>query len=102
GLVEIDGTARIRRIAGRPAGPVAPGLRGLMFPGLHVLEPSIFAHMPAGGAFSITRATYPGVIEKGLGLFGYETAARWINIDPPPALHAADLELRRHPPEAIP
>ena len=97
GLVEIDATARIRRIVGLPAGPSIPGLRGLMFPGLHVLEPAIFGHMAAGSAFSITRITYPALIERGLALFGYETPARWINIDTPGAVAAADRELCDRP-----
>jgi NDP-sugar pyrophosphorylase family protein len=99
GLVEIDGGARVRRIVGLPPGADPTGLRGLMFPGLHVLEPTIFDHMPAGDVFSITRTTYPSVIAQGLPVFGYETAARWINIDTPDALAAADRELRRAPPE---
>ena len=102
GLVETDAAARIRRIVGLPTGPVVPGLRGLMFPGLHVLEPAIFAHMAAGSAFSITRTTYPTVIERGLALYGYESPARWINIDTPEALAAADRELRGHPFEPTP
>lgn len=96
GLVEIDDDARIRRIAGRPPGD-EPGLRGFMFPGLHVLEPSIFEHMPAGQAFGIARTTYPELIARGLPLFGYETRGRWINIDTPASVQAADRELRRSP-----
>jgi NDP-sugar pyrophosphorylase family protein len=98
GLVEIDAAARIRRIVGRPAGPPIAGLRGLMFPGMHVLEPAIFAHMDAG-TFSITRDTYPALLAKQLPLYGYETGARWINIDTPAALAAADQELRKRPVE---
>jgi NDP-sugar pyrophosphorylase family protein len=94
GLVEVDESDRVRRIVGRPEGVTSGELRGLMFPGLHVLEPAIFAHMDAGGAFSITRTTYPALIEKGLAVFGYETAARWINIDTPGAVEAADRDLR--------
>jgi mannose-1-phosphate guanylyltransferase len=97
GLVEIDDDARIRRIAGRPDGVAARPLRGFMFPGLHVLEPSIFQHMPVGGAFGIARTTYPELIARGLPLFGYETSARWINIDTPASVQAADQEIRRSP-----
>jgi len=97
GLVEIDRDARVRRIVGLPAGAETTGLRGFMFPGLHVLEPAIFAHMEPGGVFSITRVTYVALLARGIPIFGYETAARWINIDTPAALAAADRELRRAP-----
>lgn len=98
GLVEIDAGLRIRRISGLPEGVESAGLRGLMFPGLHVLEPTIFGHMEPGARFGIARRTYPALIEQGLPLFGYETTARWINIDTPAAVRAADQELRRTPP----
>ena len=97
GLVELDADARVRRIVGLPTGPQPTALRGFMFPGLHALDPAIFAHMEPGGVFSITRTTYPAVIAKGLPIFGYEATGRWINIDTPAALAAADRELRRVP-----
>jgi mannose-1-phosphate guanylyltransferase len=97
GLVEIDGDARIRRITGRPEGVSSAGLRGLMFPGTHVLEPAIFDHMAAGDAFGIARTTYPALIAAGVPMYGYETTARWIAIDTPAGLAAADAELRRRP-----
>jgi NDP-sugar pyrophosphorylase family protein len=97
GLVEIDDDARIRRITGRPEGPTIAGLRGLMFPGTHVLEPTIFDHMQAGEAFGIARTTYPALIAAGVPMYGYETTARWIAIDTPAGVAAADAELRRRP-----
>jgi NDP-sugar pyrophosphorylase family protein len=100
GLVELDESGRMRRIVGRPAGVESSGLRGFMFPGLHVLEPSIFAHMPAGSAYSITRTTYPELVAKDVPIYGHPTSARWINIDTPAAVEAADRELRRVPARA--
>jgi mannose-1-phosphate guanylyltransferase len=96
GLVEIDDEDRVRRIVGLPPG-AARGGRGFMFPGLHVLEPEVFRWMDAGGAFSITRVTYPRMIEAGLPVFGCVTQARWITIDTPEALAEADRELRAAP-----
>jgi NDP-sugar pyrophosphorylase family protein len=96
GLVELDDVDRVRRIVGLPASG-APGTRGFMFPGLHVLEPDIFRWMDAGGVFSITRVTYPRMIAAGLPVFGCVTQARWITIDTPEALAAADRELRDAP-----
>jgi NDP-sugar pyrophosphorylase family protein len=97
GVVEVDDADRVRRISGRPADAGPAALRRFMFPGLHVLEPAIFAHMPAGGAFGIVRATYPALIEQGLPVRGWVTDARWINIDDLASLRAADRELRRNP-----
>jgi NDP-sugar pyrophosphorylase family protein len=68
-----------------------------MFPGLHVLEPAIFGHMASGEPASITRTTYPALLAQGLSIAGYVTAARWINIDTPASLAAADRELRGSP-----
>jgi mannose-1-phosphate guanylyltransferase len=96
GLVELDDGDRVRRIVGLPA-TATPGTRALMFPGLHVLEPEVFRWMDAGGVFSITRVTYPRLIEAGLPVFGWETHARWITIDTPEALATADRVLRESP-----
>ena len=96
GLVELDDADRVRRIVGLPPS-AAPGGRGFMFPGLHVLEPEIFRWMDAGGVFSITRVTYPRMIAAGLPVFGCVTQARWITIDTPEALATADRMLRDAP-----
>jgi len=96
GLVELDADDRVRRITGQP--PAAPSpLRPFMFPGLHVFGPAIFGWMDAGAAFSVTRVTYPRLLEAGLPVQGFVTSARWVNIDTPEALARADAELRRQP-----
>jgi NDP-sugar pyrophosphorylase family protein len=97
GLVELDDTDRVRRISGRPSDGPAASLRGFMFPGLHVLEPSIFSWMDAGAPFGIASVTYPRLIAAGEAIYGFETSARWINIDTPDALDRADETLRNTP-----
>ena len=89
GLVEIDADDRVRRVVGLPPG-VAGTLRGFMFPGLHVLEPEVFKWMDAGGVYSITRVTYPRLIQADVPIYACVTSARWINIDTPQALTAAE------------
>ena len=96
GLVELDDRDRVCRIVGLPPG-AKPGTRAFMFPGLHILEPEVFRWMDAGAVFSVTRVTYPRMIEAGLPVFGWETHARWITIDTPAALAAADRLLRNDP-----
>jgi NDP-sugar pyrophosphorylase family protein len=97
GLVEIDADDRVRRIAGRPAGDVGANLRGFMFPGLHVLEPGIFAWMAAGVPFGIMRVTYPQLIAAGVPVYGWVTTGRWLTIDTPEALARADRTMRESP-----
>jgi NDP-sugar pyrophosphorylase family protein len=97
GLVELDASDRLRRVTGLPAGAIAEPLRPFMFPGLHVFDPRVFDWMDAGCAFSVTRVTYPRLLAAGQAVHGYVTRARWITIDTPDALRAADAEWRRAP-----
>jgi NDP-sugar pyrophosphorylase family protein len=97
GLVELDDADRVRRIAGRPDTPIAEPLRGFMFPGLHVMEPEMFRWMEAGQAFGVARVTYPRLLEAGRAISGFVTDARWINIDTPEALAAADRDFSAVP-----
>jgi mannose-1-phosphate guanylyltransferase len=97
GLIELDATDRVRRLVGLPQGTVSDPLRGFMFPGLHVFEPSIFGWMDADIPYSIVRVTYPKVLAAGLPVYGWVTKARWVTIDTPAALADADALLRRQP-----
>ena len=96
GLVELDGDDRVRRITGQPPGASGP-LRPFMFPGMQIFEPAIFDWMDAGVAFGVTRVTYPRLLKAGAPVQGFVTSARWVNIDTPGALAAAESELRRQP-----
>ena len=97
GAVEIDPDDRVRRIVGQPPSAPTAVLRPFMFPGLHVLEPTVFAHMGDATVFSITRDTYPRILAAGGAIYGFVTGARWINIDTPHALAEADGDLARTP-----
>ncbi len=97
GLVELDARDRVRRISGRPDVAIDEPLRGFMFPGLHVMEPEIFQWMDAGAAFGVARETYPRLLAAGRTIAGFVTEARWINIDTPDALAAADKSFRAVP-----
>ena len=68
-----------------------------MFPGLHVFEPDIFGWMEPDAAYSVIRTTYVKLLAAGMSVYGFLTPARWVNIDTPRALAAADLTLRTAP-----
>jgi NDP-sugar pyrophosphorylase family protein len=96
GTIELDADDRVRRIVGVPA--EVPGtLRPFMFPGLHVLEPAIFSWMEPDVAYSIMRVTYAKLLAAGERIHGFPTSARWVNIDTPESLRAADAILRQAP-----
>jgi NDP-sugar pyrophosphorylase family protein len=79
GLIEIDAAQRIRRFLGQPA-VVAEPLTALMFAGVHVFTPEIFAHM-RGEVFSITRQTYPALLAAGCPLYGFAFDGYWRVLD---------------------
>jgi len=96
GLIELDAEDRVRRVVGLPPG-VEGTFRGFMFPGLHVFEPDIFGWMEPDAAYSVIRTTYVKLLAAGMSVYGFLTPARWVNIDTPRALAAADLTLRTAP-----
>ena len=91
GVIEIDRRERIRRFLGRtPPDYVASEeaqLRPLMFGGVHVLEPRVVAYM-YGGAYGITRVTYPRRRAAGSPLFGFVHEGFWSVLDTPAGLAA--------------
>jgi len=93
GIIEIDASQRIRRFLGQPAEVAAP-LTPLMFTGIHVFEPTLFAYMPHG-IYSITRDVYPKLLVAGEPLFGYVHRGYWRVLDTPADLAAGRDELAR-------
>jgi NDP-sugar pyrophosphorylase family protein len=97
GLIELDDEDRVRRVVGLPDGPPNGSLRPFMFPGLHVFEPRVFDYMRPDVAFSVIRETYPAMLTAGEPILGFVTAARWLTIDTPAELEAADRTMTREP-----
>jgi len=91
GLIEIDATARIRRFLGVPATVEQP-LTPLMFTGVHVFEPEVFAYMDEG-RFGINRTTYPRLLTAGCPLYGYMFDGYWRVLDTHAGLAEGRFEL---------
>lgn len=79
GIIEIDADARIRRFLGQPS-EVAGALTPLMFAGVHVFEPGVFAFMEPG-RFGINAVTYPRMLAAGQAIFGYAFDGYWRVVD---------------------
>jgi NDP-sugar pyrophosphorylase family protein len=86
GPIEIDDRLRIRRVLGRPA-TVEGSLQRFMFGGVHVFSARVFEYM-APGIYSITRDTYPQLLEAGEPLAGYVFEGYWQLLDTPAGLAA--------------
>lgn len=92
GTIEIDASERIRRFLGTPE-VVTESLDAFMFAGVHVMSPQIFRFMPASGAFSMTRETYPKMLAAGATLYGFPFDGFWRVIDTPADRERAAREL---------
>lgn len=94
GLIEVDTTMRVRRFLGAPA-EVSMPLTPYMFAGVHVLSSRVFDYMPAEAAFSITRETYPAMVDAGEPLQGFLFDGLWHVIDRETDLQRAETSLGR-------
>jgi NDP-sugar pyrophosphorylase family protein len=86
GAIEIDSEHRIRRFLGQPAAVDVP-LRQLMFGGVHVFAPRVFDYLPSG-VYSITKTTYPRMLQAKEPLYGYVFEGYWQVLDTPAGLAA--------------
>ncbi len=89
--VEVDGSARVRRIAGR--GPGGPGLRPWHFTGVHVISPVVFDFIAAQGAEDITRDVYPRILDRGLPIHAEMVEGYWSDLGTPARYLQTQLEL---------
>ncbi|MEW6684271.1 MAG: nucleotidyltransferase family protein [Nitrospirota bacterium] len=89
GALEIDHAGRIRRFLGRGPQASVP-IEEVMFTGIHVVDPRVFADLPAAGAFSPITDAYIAIVERGAPLMGYLTDAPWIDIGTPERYRQAE------------
>jgi NDP-sugar pyrophosphorylase family protein len=90
GIVRTDADSRVRSVLDRPPMPANAGWHPYMFAGLHIFDPRVFTFMPSASAFSITRETYPLMIERGEIVLGIPGSWAWLTVDTPEALAAAE------------
>jgi NDP-sugar pyrophosphorylase family protein len=98
GVIEIDASLRIRRFLGRPVAAERK-LTPLMFAGVHVFEPEVFAYME-GGRFGINATTYPRMMRAGCRLYGFPFRGYWRVLDTHAGLAEGRAELEEMSPLA--
>jgi NDP-sugar pyrophosphorylase family protein len=104
GAIEIDASGVVRRLLGAP--DAIPGLRPLMFTGVHVLSARAIADLPDEGC--VIREGYRRWLDRGESIAGFEDARPWRDLGTPREYLAANLDLARgalrwpgHAPAAI-
>lgn len=81
GLVETDAHQNIKAFVEKP--PADKITTNLINAGIYVLEPETFDRIPPETAWSIERAYFPSLIERGETFVAYEYRGYWIDIGTP-------------------
>jgi NDP-sugar pyrophosphorylase family protein len=95
GSMDVDGEGRICRFLDTraPSNPIGT-LQKLMFTGVQILEPIVFAYMePEAEKFSTTKHTYPKMLARGEPLFGYCFEGYWQDLGTVERIKAAEESL---------
>jgi mannose-1-phosphate guanylyltransferase len=79
GLVAMEPNERVIEFREKPAEKVA----GAVNAGTYVLEPEAVASIPPGRMVSIERETFPGLIARGLPVFGFVAQGYWMDLGTP-------------------
>ncbi|MDE2639211.1 MAG: NDP-sugar synthase, partial [Chloroflexota bacterium] len=90
GLVESDGSGRVRRFVEKPAGAAAAS--GWINAGVYVLEPSLLARIPSGRPVSMEREIFPSVAADG-ALYALRSESYWIDAGTPASYLRANIDL---------
>lgn len=95
GLIVSDAEGRIDRFLEKPSREEALrwGDRFFINAGTYVLEPEVFADVPAGQNWSFERQVFPGLLAAGKPLYAVAGNAYWRDVGSPPSYQAAHRDL---------
>ena len=79
GLVRTDAGGRVAEFLEKPADPIPGDVNA----GTYVLDPSVLGDLTRGEQLSIERQIFPGLIARGLPLFGFVSPAYWMDLGTP-------------------
>jgi len=98
GLIETEADGRVGRFLGRARPGCREPLEPYMYTGVQVLEPAAFGYLTAEGPFSITKVSYPAMLDAGEKVMGRPFDGDWITVGTPDELAEAEVLLRSRPP----
>lgn len=81
GVVELDAESRILRFTEKPKREEARA--NTINGGCYILEPEIFAHIPADEHYMFERGLFPKLVEVGRPMYGYAPSCYWNDVGTP-------------------
>ncbi len=94
GLILTDREGRVTRFIEKPSWDMVTART--INAGIYVVDPAIFEGVPRERAYSFERELYPSLLEKGEPIFGYLSAAYWIDIGNPDKYKEAHQAILRN------
>jgi mannose-1-phosphate guanylyltransferase len=104
GVVETDDSRRVRRFIEKP--PRAEATSHWINAGIYILEPEVLGHIPAGQHYMFEKGLFPGILERGLPVYGYPYRGYWLDMGTPEKYFEVNMDLlgtdgTRYDPKAI-
>lgn len=90
GLIETESDGRVGRFLGRARPQCREPLEPWMYTGVQVLDSRAFDYLVAEGPFSITKVSYPAMLDAGEFVKGEPFDGAWITVGTPGELAEAD------------
>lgn len=81
GLVITDAKDRVTKFIEKPSWEMVTTRN--INAGIYVIDPQVFKAVPVGQPYSFERQLYPGLLEQGEPIFGFQSDAYWIDIGKP-------------------
>lgn len=94
GIIETEADGRVGRFLGRVRPGATSPLEPWMYTGVQALEPGIFRYLEHDGPFSITRVSYPAMLDSGEKIAGMPFDGAWITVGTPSELEEAEARAR--------
>ena len=93
GVIEIDQSCRVRTFLDFSNSPCHDTYLKTMFTGIALFDPGALKEFPDKGYCDISKEVYPGLLKKGLPLFGYVTDKYWMDMGTPQSYLSLQKEI---------
>lgn len=81
GVVEMDAQGRVKRFVEKP--PREEATSNLINAGIYILDEEVLKEIPRDTFYMFEHHVFPGLLEKGMPVYGYPSDAYWIDMGTP-------------------